>query len=144
VRCQRTRIRRRAEGHAATGATASRDPRCRPYNAGMRRCLPPLALACMPFLAMAQVNATGDYLARMDTDGDGRVSLAEYQAWMSYAFDGMDRNRDGVLSADELPGGRGKPITREAHLAQLAARFKRQDADGDGFLSEKELAAPPR
>ncbi len=98
----------------------------------------------MPFLAMAQVNATGDYLARMDTDGDGRVSLAEYQAWMSYAFDGMDRNRDGVLSADELPGGRGKPITREAHLAQLAARFKRQDADGDGFLSEKELAAPPR
>ncbi|WP_213605169.1 EF-hand domain-containing protein [Pseudoxanthomonas japonensis] len=110
----------------------------------MRRLLPTLCLFCMPPLAMAQVNATGEYLARMDTDGDGRVSLAEYQAWMSYAFDGMDRNRDGVLSVDELPGGRGKPITREAHLAQLAARFKRQDVDGDGFLSAKELAAPPR
>ena len=110
----------------------------------MRRLLTTLALACTPFASFAQVNATGEYLARMDTDRDGRVSLAEYQAWMSYAFDGMDRNRDGMLSVDELPGGRGKPITREAHLAQLAARFTRQDADGDGFLSAKELAAPPR
>ncbi|WP_299345424.1 hypothetical protein [uncultured Pseudoxanthomonas sp.] len=103
-----------------------------------------LVLALLPVAALAQVTATGDYLARMDTDGDGRVSLIEYQAWMSYAFDGMDRNRDGVLSLDELPGGRGKPVTREAHLAQLADRFKRQDADGNGFLSAKELAAPPR
>jgi hypothetical protein len=114
------------------------------YNAAMPRILLPLVLALLPLAASAQVTATGEYLARMDTDRDGRVSLAEYQAWMSYAFDGMDRNRDGVLSVDELPGGRGKPITRDAHLAQLAARFKRQDADGDGFLSEKELAAPPR
>ena len=99
---------------------------------------------CWPLLAFAQVQATSDYLARMDKDGDGRVSLQEYQAWMSYAFEGMDRNRDGTLSADELPGGRGKPITREAHLAQLAERFRRQDVDRDGFLGEKELAAPPR
>ena len=93
--------------------------------------------------AQPAVETTGGYLQRMDSDGDGRVSLAEYQAWMSYAFEGMDRNRDGTLSADELPGGRGKPITREAHLAQLAERFRRQDVDRDGFLGEKELAAPP-
>lgn len=116
----------------------------RPYNAGMRLLPSLLVLALLPVAALAQVTATGDYLARMDTDGDGRVSLIEYQAWMSYAFEGMDRNRDGVLSLDELPGGRGKPVTREAHLAQLADRFKRQDADGNGFLSAKELAAPPR
>jgi hypothetical protein len=115
-----------------------------PYNAAMHRFLLPFVLSGLPLAASAQVTATGDYLARIDTDRDGRVSLAEYQAWMSYAFDGMDRNRDGVLSVDELPGRRGKPITREAHLAQLADRFKRQDVNGDGFLSEKELAAPPR
>ena len=94
--------------------------------------------------AQAAVETTGGYLQRMDSDGDSRISLAEYQAWMSYAFEGMDRNRDGTLSADELPGGRGKPVTREAHLAQLAERFRRQDVDRDGFLGEKELAAPPR
>ncbi|TWG89954.1 EF hand domain-containing protein [Luteimonas sp. J16] len=92
----------------------------------------------------AQVTATSDYLAKMDTDGDGRVSLAEYQAWMSYAFDGMDVDGDGVLSPSEQPGGRGRPITREQHLARLADRFRRQDLDGNGFLDARELSAPPQ
>ena len=96
----------------------------------------------LPALASAQVTQTGEYLSKMDADGDGRVSLAEYQDWMSYAFDGMDRNADGVLTADELPGGKGKPITREAYRAQLAERFRKQDTNHDGYLSAKELAAP--
>ena len=95
-------------------------------------------------VAAAQVTATGDYLARMDGDGDARVSLAEYQAWMGYAFTAMDRDGDGVLRAAELPGGRGKPVTRDAHLQRLADAFRRQDADGDGTLDARELAAPPR
>ena len=32
----------------------------------------------------------------------------------------------------------------EVHLVQLAERFARQDVDRDGFLDERELAAPPR
>lgn len=94
--------------------------------------------------ALAQVTATTDYLARMDADGDARVSLEEYQAWMMYAFTAMDRDGDGVLQAAELPGGRGKPVTREAQLQRLAERFRRQDANGDGVLDARELAAPPR
>ena len=103
-----------------------------------------LAVLGLPSLSPAQVTATADYLARMDTDGDGRVSLPEYQAWMSYAFDGMDRDGDGVLAAHEQPGGKGPPLTRAVHLARLADRFARQDANGDGWLDAKELAAPPR
>lgn len=87
---------------------------------------------------------TGDYLSRMDTDGDRRISLLEYQEWLTYAFDGMDRNRDGVLTPDEQPGGRGKAITRDAHRARVAERFGRQDIDRSGFLDAKELAAPPQ
>lgn len=98
----------------------------------------------LPMAPQAQVQREDDYLARMDTNGDGRVSLAEYLDWMVYAFDRMDRNRDGVLAADEQPGGKGKPITREAHRAQLAERFRKQDANRDGFLDARELAAPPR
>lgn len=95
-------------------------------------------------LASAQVTATGDYLARMDVDGDGRIALAEYQAWMGYAFERMDANRDGQLTADELPGGKGRTISLTDHRESLAAMFRRQDANADGFLSAKELAAPPR
>jgi len=87
---------------------------------------------------------SGDYLARMDTDRSGKVSLLEYQDWLSYAFDGMDRNRDGVLAPEEQPGGRGKPITRETHRARVAERFKRQDIDRSGELDARELAAPPQ
>lgn len=93
---------------------------------------------------IAQVADTGEYLRRMDRDGDGRVGLDEYLDWMTYAFDRRDRNHDGVLDAGELPGGRGKPVTREQHRATLAERFRRQDANGDGRLSAKELLAPPR
>lgn len=92
----------------------------------------------------AQVQRTSDYLSKMDTDGDGRVSLAEYQDWMSYAFDAMDRDRDGVLALDEQPGGHGKPVSRSQHRARLAERFAKQDLNRDGFLNARELAAPPQ
>lgn len=94
--------------------------------------------------ATAQVTATADYLERMDGDGDGRISLVEYQDWMSYAFDAMDADRDGVLSASELPGGRGKPVHRTEYRARIARTFNLQDLDRDGSLDARELAAPPQ
>ncbi len=50
--------------------------------------------------------------ARMDTDHDGRISLAEYQA-------------------------AGKPGSAD----KRAKRFKKLDTNGDGYLSPEELAA---
>lgn len=107
-------------------------------------CLPAASQAQSPPFAGDGVRATGDYLAKMDADHDGRVSLDEYQAWMSYAFDAMDRDGNAVLSVEELPGNRGKPISRAEHLTRLAQRFRKQDANKDGHLSAKELAAPPQ
>jgi len=102
------------------------------------------ALVCAVMPAIAQVQASADYLARMDADHDGRVCLVEYQDWLSYAFDAMDRDHDGTLAPGEQPGGRGKPLTREQHRQRLAEAFRRQDANHDGSLSAAELAAPPR
>src|SRR3546814_648075 len=93
---------------AGGGAKAERDD----YNAPVKFLASLVLSSLVSFAAHAQVDGTGDYLSRMDSDGDGRISLVEYQDWMSYAFDGMDRNRDGTLTPDELPGGKGKPLTR--------------------------------
>lgn len=103
-----------------------------------------LLAAPLPGAALAQVTDTASYLQRMDSDGDGRVSEAEYVQWMLYAFDRMDRNGDGVLSADELPGGKGRAIRREQQRQVIVQRFHKQDANGDGFLDARELSAPPR
>ncbi len=114
----------------------------------MRWCRPDLRpgvlLLALPLAAQAQLQRTAEYLQRMDADGDGRVSLVEYQDWLSYAFDGMDTDRDGILQPREQPGGRGAPITRAEHRARIAERFRKQDANRDGFLDARELAAPPR
>lgn len=101
-------------------------------------------LLMLPIPGPAQVSRTSEYLDRMDRDHDGRVSLAEYQAWMGYAFEQMDRDGNGTLVADELPGGRGKPVSLVAHREALAAAFRRQDINRDGVLDARELAAPPQ
>lgn len=103
-----------------------------------------IAAALLTPVAQAQVRGTADYLARMDADRDGRVSLLEYQAWLGYAFERMDRDGDGMLAAAELPGGRGAPVRLDAHRQALADAFARQDRDRSGFLDARELAAPPR
>ena len=103
-----------------------------------------LLAALLPGAALAQITDTAGYLQRMDSDGDGRVSESEYVQWMLYAFDRMDRNGDGVLTADELPGGKGRASGREQQRQVIMQRFHKQDANGDGVLDARELAAPPR
>ncbi len=103
-----------------------------------------LALLLAASGAHAQMDGGADYLMRMDRDRDGRVSLGEYQDWLGYAFQRMDRNGDGQLVAAELPGGRGKPVSLSAHRQALAEAFGRQDLDRNGVLDARELAAPPR
>lgn len=103
---------------------------------------------CVPFVGAAQqVASTGDYLSRMDGDQDGKISLVEYQDWLSYAFDAMDANRDGQLDAQEQPAsGRGAraSLSREQHRQTLAERFGKQDRNRDGWLDARELASPPQ
>lgn len=113
---------------------------------GIRHLGAALICAAPSFAAIAAgpVASSGDYLLRMDSDGDRRVSLAEFQSWMGYAFERMDVDRDGVVSTAELPGGRGKAISLAEHRAALAARFAKQDLNHDGRLDARELAAPPQ
>lgn len=103
-----------------------------------------IMLAVLPAAAHAQVRTTGDYLARMDLNGDGRVQVNEYQSWLIYAFDQMDVNKDARLTADELPGGKGRVLRRSDQLDAFAERFRRQDRNHNGSLDARELASPPQ
>lgn len=85
-----------------------------------------------------------EYLERMDLDGDGRISLAEYRDYMSRGFRRMDRDGNGILEGDELPVPGARPVYLNDHLDALRRAFERQDLNGDGYLDARELAAPPR
>ncbi len=79
-----------------------------------------------------------------DRDGDGRVSEAEYVAYMSRGFQAMDRNGNGIIDSDELPGGRGQPITLQEYRDNLRRQFHKLDRNHDGYLDARELTAPPQ
>ncbi len=70
----------------------------------------------------------GDFLKRLDTDGDGRISKAEAASAPRLAqhFYQVDANHDGFLTPEEM---------RAAHQAMRAAHWKRIDTDGDGKVS---------
>lgn len=71
----------------------------------------------------------------LDTNSDGTVSQAEFMAGHEarrHGVDAVDANKDGIVSRDEfIHGGQAK---REA-------RFKELDANGDGQLTQDEMAA---
>lgn len=70
--------------------------------------------------------------ARLDTNGDGSVDLAEFQAvrpeFTIEKFNAADTNRDGLLSHEEMHAAHG-----EGHRSQ------KMDTDGDGNYSFDEL-----
>lgn len=95
----------------------------------------------------ATARERGEYFASIDRDGDDRISLAEFQDYMTRGFRAMDRNGDGILQDHELPEGvvlrPGQPRTLSALLTNLERAFHRMDRNGSGWLSEAELLAPP-
>ncbi|KRE83605.1 hypothetical protein ASG75_14700 [Rhodanobacter sp. Soil772] len=102
-----------------------------------------LALLLAASAALAQ-ETRSQYLQMFDGDGDGRVSEAEYLAYMDRSFRSMDSNGDGILEAEELPGNRGRPITLTGFQDNLRSQFHKLDRNHDGYLNARELTAPPR
>lgn len=100
------------------------------------------AVLLLPLAGWAQ-DTRADYLRQFDSNDDGEVSATEYVTYMSRGFTRMDTNGDGVIEANEMPGGRGAAITLQQRQADLRRQFRRLDRNHDGYLNARELTAPP-
>ena len=108
------------------------------------RCL--VAVALFAGTAMAGSPPTSDAPRdemRADTDHDGRVSRAEFDAAGSQRrsdwFDKLDLNKDGYITQDEMNQARE---TRRANMREhMDEKFKEADTNGDGQLSLDEVQA---
>lgn len=94
-----------------------------------------VAAAALSFSALAQGPEAGKpefrdgrgggMLQRLDTDGDGLLSLQEFQAPNDARFASLDADGDGSISAEEFK-------------ARHMARFSALDANGDGVIDADE------
>lgn len=79
-----------------------------------------------------------EHFKEMDTNGDGMVSKAEFDAAHDKFFKEMDANGDGQLSPEEMKAGRGKVIKDG-----IGKRFDEADKNLDGALTRREAKRMP-
>jgi len=119
-------------------------------------------IAITAMLIAAPALAAGQSGAKLDANGDGKVTQSEFQAGRSAQMLALDADRDGKLSRAEFATLREEQAKAKrqrradrmwAHLdtdkdgalsrsemdGLLSQRFKRMDTDKDGTLSAAEL-----
>ncbi len=90
-----------------------------------------------------------DLMQYADTDMDGKVTPAEYAAFLEGGWNFAAQGAEKVKIADVDPQAKGLfvgvtpdadgVITKEAYLALGPERFKAADKNGDGVLDAAEL-----
>ena len=126
----------------------------------LRICMVTLAFCGVSSLAVAN-NDHGDIMKTMDSNGDDAISADEHAAGAKAMFDGMDANKDGTVTAEEMekahPHGDKKmsspdkikaidtngdgQLSAAEHAAGSAAMFDKMDTDHNGSLSASEWKA---
>ncbi|WP_294337651.1 hypothetical protein [uncultured Sphingomonas sp.] len=122
-----------------------------------------LALVASCTAARAQTGALPAHLAKMDVDGDGKLSQAEFASDRAKVHKMLDANRDGKVTAEEAtayfvkiaPAEDPKTVKRIAEItsadtngdgttvgemvAVRNADFTKRDKNGDGFLTAEDM-----
>jgi Ca2+-binding EF-hand superfamily protein len=130
----------------------------------------PAALLSIAALAQSAAPAASDthptffqhMLKKLDTDGDGKISLAEFQAGASARFKAADAQNTGTVSAAQLASSaqaqkhnlraasmlvrhldtaRKGYVTEDDFVAEAQKRFARLDTQGTGSLTAAQLSS---
>jgi len=112
-----------------------------------------LAVVFLTLFSAALGFASAADFNKVDADNDGRISKKEYLDAGAKAFDKLDKNKDGVLSGNELKksnkldaakfiqeedSNKDGKISREEFTKAAEKRFKYLDKDGDAYITQKE------
>jgi hypothetical protein len=108
-----------------------------------------LSIATLATAAAFACGGGKDGKAHMDTNGDGKVTLAEYQAAAKARFEKLDKNKNGTVTKDEIDG-RGRLFEKadanhdgKVTLAEMQAKakehFAMRDANKDNVLTQDEM-----
>ncbi|SFK06863.1 EF-hand domain-containing protein [Celeribacter neptunius] len=122
----------------------------------IRNLVLPCALFCSTGLATPALAATD--IMTYDANGDGVITLAEFQALQKDSFKSLDSDGNGTVIVAELqalPAAQGRNVSgkrlmardldgngavTEAEFLSQAPGFQRADRNNDGVLAGKELA----
>ncbi|MEO7623387.1 MAG: EF-hand domain-containing protein [Gallionella sp.] len=85
----------------------------------------------------------GMMFQKLDTNGDGVVSKAEFNAFNARHFKNLDTNKDGKLTPEELQGGHKQEMGHGDATTHLDRRFNAADANKDGGLDRNEASNMP-
>ncbi|UDF04982.1 EF-hand domain-containing protein [Asticcacaulis sp. AND118] len=98
----------------------------------------PLAAASGAVLAQSD-DSPGARFATADANRDGSTTRAEWESYRMSQFDRVDRNRDGFISAADVP----RFLQNSDRAQKLQDTIRHLDQNGDAKLSRAEFTNAP-
>ena len=84
---------------------------------------------------------SSDKIAKMDKDGDGKMSSAEHSAGAKEMFGKMDSDGDGMLSRAEMDAGHDKMMSKDKMKDDWSQKDKGTSADASGHAGHDSAAS---